>query len=195
MRRIAALTFLTLDGVMQAPGHAEEDVSGGFRQGGWATPFWGDVMAQVIPEAMTDPYDLLLGRRTYDSFASHWPNTPPEDPIGGILNRARKYVVTSGDAALGWQNSQSLSGDVLTEIRELKQQSGPLLQVHGSAQLLQTLIAHDLVDEFRLWIFPVAVGQGKRLFEAGTQPANFILVKTASTASGVIMAIYRRRTR
>ena len=149
-------------------------------------------MAQMIPTAMTAPYDLLLGRCTYDGFAAHWTNTPSHDPIGSVLNPARKYVVTSDGSSLSWQNSHALSGNVVEQIKELQRRPGPLLQVHGSARLLKTLIVHDMVDEFRLWTFPVVVGRGKRLFESGAPPANYALVKSTASTSGVVMGVYRR---
>tara|TARA_R110002096_G_scaffold97579_7_gene217472 strand:+ start:604 stop:1095 length:492 start_codon:yes stop_codon:yes gene_type:complete len=152
MRKLAALTFLTVDGVMQAPGHPDEDTSGGFTDGGWCGPFWDGVMEQVMREAMAEPYALLLGRNTYETFAAHWPNA--DDPVARKLNASTKYVVTSNPRELEWENSVTITGNVVEEIKRLKSQAGPLLQVHGSWQLLQSLIEHDLVDELRLWTFP-----------------------------------------
>lgn len=191
MRELAILTFLTLDGVMQAPSMPEEDTSGGFQRGGWATPYWPEVMEQVEREAMSQPFDLLFGRKTYELFANHWPNAP-KSAHGQKLNDATKYVATSTLTDLRWQISVPITGNAAAEVSRLKAQDGPLLQVHGSGEFIQTLFANDLVDEFRLWTFPVVVGNGKRLFQPGMPPANLELVKSESTAAGVIMAIYRR---
>lgn len=191
MRELAVLTFMTLDGVVQAPALPEEDTSGGFTHGGWAADYWPEVMEQVEREAMSEPFDLLLGRRTYDLFAGHWPNAP-KTPHGEKLNAATKYVVTSNVADLAWQESVPITGDVAAEIARLKEGDGPRLQVHGSSQLIQALLAHDLIDEFRLWTFPVLLGSGKRLFHQGTVPARLRLVKAGTTAKGVTMGIYRR---
>ena len=175
MRELAILTFVTLDGVMQAPGIPEEDTSGGFTHGGWAAEYWPEVMAQVEKEAMAQPFDLLFGRKTYEIFASHWPNAP-ESGHGQKLNAATKYVATSSLRDLEWQNSIPIRGDVAAEVATLKESDGPLLQVHGSSELIQTLLAKNLIDEFRLWTFPIVLGSGKRLFGAGTVPANLRLV-------------------
>ena len=191
MRNLAILTFLTLDGVMQAPGSPEEDPSDGFMQGGWAVNYWDEVMAQVMEEAMAAPYDLLLGRKTYESFAAHWQNAG-DNPVANKLNNAKKYVATSTLSKLEWNNSIRITGDIAVEVSRLKDQDGPLLQVHGSCQLIQTLLAHELIDEFRLWIFPVVVGPGKRLFGQGIVPTGLKLVKSKTTLNGVIMSIYRR---
>jgi len=191
MRNLAVLTFLTLDGVMQAPGQPEEDTSGGFKHGGWAVNYWGEVMAQVNEEAMAAPFDLLFGRKTYESFAAYWPNVS-NDPHADKLNNATKYVVTSTLSKLEWKNSTPITGDIAAEVSRLKEQGGPLLQVHGSSQLIQTLLSHHLIDEFRLWTFPLVVGPGKRLFDQGSVPTDLTLVKTKSTSNGVVMSIYRR---
>ena len=191
MRDLAVLTFVTLDGVMQAPAHAEEDTSGGFTHGGWAVNYWDQVMAQVNEEVMAAPFDLLFGRKTYESFAAHWPNVS-NDPHADKLNNARKYVVTSTLSNLEWKNSTPITGDIGAEVSRLKEEDGPLLQVHGSSQLIQTLLVHSLVDEFRLWTFPLVLGSGKRLFERGVVPTDLTLQKTKSTSNGVVMSIYRR---
>ena len=191
MRNLAVLTFLTLDGVMQAPAQPEEDTSGGFIHGGWAVNYWGDVMAQVNEEAMAAPFDLLFGRKTYESFAAHWPNVS-NDPHADKLNNATKYVATSTLSKLEWKNSIRITGDIASEVSRLKDQDGPLLQVHGSWQLIQTLLSHGLIDEFRLWTFPIVVGSGKRLFGQDTIPTDLALVKAETTSNGVIMSIYRR---
>ncbi len=191
MRDLAVLTFLTLDGVMQAPAQPEEDTSGGFTHGGWAVNYWDEVMTQVNEEAMAAPYDLLLGRKTYQSFASHWSNIDNE-PHADILNNATKFVATSTLSNLEWNNSIPVTGDIAAEVSQLKDQDGPLLQVHGSWQLIQTLLSHALVDEFRLWTFPLVLGTGKRLFSQETVPTDLTLVKTKTTSNGVTMSIYRR---
>ena len=190
MREIAILTFVTLDGVMQAPAMPEEDRSNGFSAGGWAAPFWDGVMPRVERLAMSKPYDMLFGRKTYDLFAGHWPNAPKSN-LSDRMNAARKYVVTSSPDNLTWENSYPVSGDVVAGLKALKRQDGPLLQVHGSGQLIQTLLAHDLIDEFRLWTFPVVVGSGKRLFEPGCGLHRFGLKASEDCGNGVTMGIYR----
>ena len=191
MRNLAILTFMTLDGVMQAPSVPEEDLSGGFTQGGWARDCWDDVMAQVGREAMAEPYDLLLGRTTYENFASAFANSDNNNPIAEKLNKAKKFVVTSTLKDLQWQNSERITGDVAAEVSRLKEQDGPLLQVHGSWQLIQTLLTHRLIDEFRLWTFPVILGGGKRLFADGAIPTNLKLTKSEPCASGAFMSFYQ----
>ncbi len=188
MRELAILSFTTLDGVMQAPKLPGEDTSGGFSEGGWADPHWNHVMEQVGREAMAQPYDLLLGRRTYDLFAGHFSKEIDDHP----MNSATKYVATSGSSELKWKNSKRITGDIAAEVARLKDQDGPLLQVHGSAQLIQTLLSNDLIDEYRLWTFPVLVGQGRRLFGQGSRPTSLTLTKSETGPSGVIMSIYRR---
>lgn len=192
MRDLAILTFMTLDGVMQSPSSPDEDPSEGFTQGGWAAPYWNEVMQQVEAEAMSVPYDLLLGRKTYELFASSFQNADEANPVTRQLNSAHKFVATtSATRRLGWQTATRITGDVAAEVERLKGQDGPLLQVHGSWQLIQTLLEHDLIDELRLWTFPVLLGSGKRLFAQGGTPAEFKLVKTNRTPNGVTMAIYR----
>jgi dihydrofolate reductase len=146
-------------------------------------------MEQVMNEAMAEPYDLLLGRETYETFASHWPHA--DDPVAKKLNGAMKYVVTSTENELEWKNSVKISGDIVEEIKQLKNQDGPLLQVHGSWKLIQTLLTNDLIDEFRLWTFPLVIGSGKRLFADGSTLSNLKLTRTNSTSNGVIMSFYR----
>ena len=191
MRKLAILTFQTLDGVMQAPSDPEEDFSGGFTQGGWANECWAEVMEQVGREAMAEPYDLLLGRTTYDSFASSFAKSASNNPVAEKLNNAKKYVVTSTLKQLQWQNSEQITEDIVAAISRLKEQDGPLLQVHGSWQLIQTLLSNRLIDEFRLWTFPVVVGEGKRLFAEGAVPSNLKLIKFESCPSGAFMHFYQ----
>jgi dihydrofolate reductase len=188
MRKIIVLTFVSLDGVMQGPGGPTEDPSGGFTLGGWTVPYFDEFLGQTMGEQMGAPFDLLLGRKTFEIFASYWPQQGDDDPI----NVATKYVASNTLSSHSWRGSVFLNGDVVEEIRKLKQQEGPDLQVHGSGQLIQTLIEHDLVDEFWLKIFPVALGQGKRLFGDGTVPMAFALVESKASPSGVIVATYRR---
>jgi dihydrofolate reductase len=189
MRKIVALTFLTLDGVMQAPGGPEEDPQGGFAHGGWSVPYWDDFLDQVMGGQMGHPLDLLLGRKTYDIFAGYWPDHPEE---GAALNNATKYVASRSPRKLEWQNSVLLQGDVVGEIRKLKTQDGPELQVHGSSDFLQTLLKADLVDELWLKIYPVTVGPGKRLFGDGAIPTAFAVADSKTSPKGVIVATYKR---
>jgi dihydrofolate reductase len=190
MRKLVVNTFLTLDGVMQAPGGPEEDPTGGFTLGGWSVNHWDDSMGEVMASSMTRPFELLLGRKTYEIFAAHWPFT--EDPGADALNAARKYVATTTLEAADWNNTTVLTGDVVSQIAALKDQDGPEIQVHGSSDLIQTLLANDLVDEFRLMIFPVAVGGGKRLFGEGTIPSTFTVRDASTSSTGVMMATYER---
>lgn len=190
MRKLIALTFLTLDGVMQAPGGPEEDPEGKFSHGGWSVGYWDNVMDGVMTEQMGHPYDLVLGRKTYEIFAGYWPTS--QDPGAEGLNKAKKHVASRTLKKLTWENSALLGPDVVAELKKIKGQDGPELQVHGSANLLQTLIKNDLVDEFFLKIFPVTVGTGKRLFADGTIPGSFKLIKTQASPAGVIVANYAR---
>ena len=189
MRKILVNTFLSLDGVMQAPGGPGEDPSGGFELEGWSVNYWDAFMGQRMDETMGKPFDLLLGRKTYEIFAAYWPRATAEQ--GGVpLNKATKYVVTTTLERADWQPSHLITGDVVSQLRRLKAQDGPELQVHGSANLLQTLIKHELVDQYRLWIFPVLLGRGKRLFGDGVIPAGLRLVDSTTSTTGVIIATY-----
>ncbi len=189
MRKIIVLTFMTLDGVMQAPGGPGEDDSGGFTYGGWTVPYFDDFLGKVMTEQMSKPFDLLLGRKTFEVFASYWPHHEDEGP--GI-NNATKYVVSNTLSTHEWKKSVFLKGNVVDEVKKLKQQDGPDLQVHGSWNLIQTLMEHDLVDEFWLKIFPVTLGMGKRLFDTGTFPVSYTLVESKTSPLGVIMATFKR---
>jgi dihydrofolate reductase len=191
MRKLAILTFMSLDGVMQAPSRPEEDTSGDFQHGGWARPWWDEVMEQVRDVAMAEPYDMLLGRKTYELFAPHWQQTEDGSQEAGILNEATKYVVTNTLTELNWKNSVALTGDVVSELRKLKAGDGPLLQVHGSWQLIQLLLANGLIDEFRVWTFPLVLGSGKRLCAEAATIAKLTLAATDVTPNGVVMGIYR----
>lgn len=193
MRKLVVLSFITLDGVMQAPGGPEEDPTGGFRHGGWVAGYFDDFLGNVMVGQLSKPFDLLLGRRTYEIFTAHWPYVETrDDPIASGINRAKKYVASKTLTTLDWSNSELMKGDVATEIKRLKKMDGPELQVHGSGNLVQTLLKHDLVDEFRLKIFPVTLGAGKRLFAEGTLPAGFSLLKSEASPGGVIVAEYVR---
>jgi dihydrofolate reductase len=190
MRRVIVGTFLTLDGVMQAPGGPEEDDSGGFAHGGWSVNYWDEMMGEVMGGMMSVPFDLLLGRRTYDIFSAYWPKAP-EEAGGKPLNDATKYVVSSSHPTLEWGPAVLIEGDVPRAIAELKKEDGPELQVHGSGNLIQTLMRHSLVDEYRLWVFPVVVGSGKRLFADGTVPAGLKLVDNKVSTTGVVIGTYQ----
>jgi len=185
------LSFVTLDGIMQAPGGPDEDTSGNFKHGGWSVGYWDDFMGKVMGEQMGNPYDLLLGRKTYEIFAAYWPKAK-DNPGADGLNNARKYVVSRTLRKLDWNNSTLVTGNIPEEIRKLKRGDGHELQVHGSSNLIQTLLKHDLVDEFRLKIYPVTVGHGKRLFGDGTMPASFKLLESKTSTTGVVVATYRR---
>lgn len=186
MRKIVVLTFVTLDGVMQAPGGPEEDTSENFQHGGWVVPHFDEFVGNEMGEQMGKPFDLLLGRKTFEIFATYWPHQ--ESPI----NDAIKYVPSHTLTKHEWEKSVFLNGDVVAEIQKLKAGDGPDIQVHGSSDLIQTLLQHDLVDELWLKIFPVTVGKGKRLFGAGTIPAGFKLLDCKASPSGVIIASYAR---
>jgi dihydrofolate reductase len=202
MRKIAASAFVSLDGVMQAPGGPEEDPTGGFKYGGWTTTYWDDALSAAMGEVFSAPFDLLLGRRTYDIFAAHWPyvNTDPvgddfsalEGDIARMFNRVTKYVATHRPQSLRWQNSQSLGSDVAATLNGLKKKDGPTLLIQGSSDLVQTLLARDLIDEIKLLIFPLALGKGKRFFGDGTMPGAFKLTKSMVSGSGVLIASYER---
>jgi dihydrofolate reductase len=190
MRPLVVNTFVTLDGVMQAPGGPEEDPEGGFAHGGWSVGYWDEAMGERMGEFMGRPYDLLLGRKTYEIFAAHWPKV--EAPEDGGLNAARKYVASRTLATVEWNNSALLEGDVAEAVAALKTEDGPEIQVHGSGNLLQTLFEHDLIDRLQLMIFPVVLGTGKRLFGDGTVPAGLKLVDSSNFSSGVILTTYER---
>ena len=189
MRKLVVLSFLSLDGVMQAPGGPEEDESGGFRYGGWTVPYFDEFGGNVMGEQMREPFSLLLGRKTFEIFASYWPTHASKWP--GI-NEATKYVVSSTMHKHEWSNSVFVNDDAPEAIKGLKQEEGPDLQVYGSSVLIQTLLKHDLVDEFWLKFFPVTLGSGKHLFGEGTMPAAFQLTDAKISPLGVIFANYQR---
>jgi dihydrofolate reductase len=204
MRELVVSAFVTLDGVMQAPGGPEEDPSGGFEHGGWSVSYWDDQMNAAMAETFGSPFELLLGRRTYEIFAAHWPHVSEQarterggvaseidDPAAEALNSAKKHVASRTLGNVEWSNSSLLEGDVADAVARLKEKDGPPLVVSGSADLLQTLLAHDLVDELRIWTFPVVVGPGKRLFGRGTVAAGLRLVDCTTSSTGVVMSTYR----
>jgi dihydrofolate reductase len=192
MRKIIVASFTSLDGVMQAPGGPQEDPTGGFAFGGWTAPHFDEALGAAMGEIFGRPFDLLLGRKTYDIFAAHWPYvTDPNGPIAGPFNRVTKYVASRANPTLTWQNSRWLGADTVASLRTLKREDGPDLLVQGSGDLLQTLWKNGLVDEFSVLIFPVVLGRGKRLFGDGTTPAGLTLVKARSFPTGVIVANYR----
>jgi len=188
MRKLVVLTFVSLDGVMQAPGGKGEDPSGGFDLEGWTVPYFDEAVGDEMTKQMSQPFDLLLGRKTYEIFASYWPQQGDDDPI----NKAKKYVVSNKAINTDWVETVQIKGDVAGEVKKIKQQDGPMLQVHGSSQLIQTLLANDLVDELWLKVFPVTLGKGKRLFGEGTSPAAFKPTGSMISTSGVVITSYKR---
>src|SRR5919199_6078985 len=193
MRKLIVLSFITLDNVMQAPGGPEEDPGGGFEHGGWLFGYSDDFLLNVMIKQMSKPFDLLLGRKTYEIFAAHWPYVnADQEPFAAKLNNAKKYVASKTLTKLDWNNSDLVNGDVPEGIKRIKEQDGLEIQVHGSSNLVQTLLKHDLVNELWLKIFPVTLGTGKRLFAEGTIPAGFKLLESGISPSGVIIANYER---
>jgi dihydrofolate reductase len=191
MRKIIAAAFVSLDGVMQAPGGPEEDPSGGFTHGGWLVPYWDERGGQIMDESIRDPFDLLLGRKTYEIFAGYWPHAG-DNLMANALNSAKKHVASRTLRNVDWNNSTLIEGDVAGYVARLKEESGPEIKVYGSANLLQTLMKHDLIDEFSVWTFPVLLGNGKRLFADGTIPAGLRLARSETFSTGVVLGIYER---
>jgi dihydrofolate reductase len=193
MRKLVVITFLTLDGVMQAPGGPEEDPTGNFPHGGWSANYWDEAMGQRMDESMGPgkEFELLLGRKSYEIFAGYWPHAQ-DQPGAAELNAATKHVASRTLDAVDWENSRLLEGDAAESVPKLKEEDGPEIQVHGSADLIQTLLEHDLVDEFRLMIFPVVLGGGKRLFGDGTVPAAFEVSDSTTATTGVLLVNYKR---
>jgi dihydrofolate reductase len=189
MRKLIVSTFLTLDGVMQAPGGPGEDDEGAFKYGGWSVNYWDELMGQEMGEATSKPFAMVLGRKTYDIMAAHWPHASEEEG-GPIFNQATKYVASRGRPTLEWSNSVLIEGDAADGLAALKQEDGPELQVHGSSNLIQSLLRHNLVDEYRLWVFPVVIGSGKRLFSDGAMPAGLRLVDSKVSTTGVVIGTY-----
>jgi dihydrofolate reductase len=189
MRKLIVQAFVTLDGVMQAPGGPGEDDSGGFTHGGWSVDYSDEQVGEFVAEATSKPFAMVLGRKTYDLMAAFWP-TASEEEGAKTFNEATKYVVSRGRPKLEWSNSVLIEGDAADGIAALKQEDGPELQVHGSANLIQTLLRHSLVDQFRLMVFPVVIGSGKRLFGEGTVPAGLKLLDSKTSTTGVVMGTY-----
>ena len=193
MRKLVAGTFVSLDGVMQAPGGPDEDRDGGFEHGGWLVPYFDPRLEAFMGAWVEKAGGFLLGRRTYEIFAASWPQaTDPNDRIAAALNQRPKYVASRTLDKADWRNSTVLRGDVVEEVRKLKTQEGGEIQVHGSCDLLQTLLKHDLVDTLRIWQFPVVIGAGKRLFGAGATPRAFELVDTQASPKGAVLHVYDR---
>lgn len=192
MRKLVVASFLSLDGVMQAPGGPDEDREGGFAHGGWVVPLFDDQMVRYMTDLTSRAGALLLGRKTYDIFAASWPLSGDDDPIGSVYNRIPKYVASRTLQSADWQHTTILRGDVAAEVANLKEQDGGEIQVAGSGDLIQTLLKHDLVDEFHLLLFPALIGSGKRLFAGGTIPRGLKLVATTTSSTGVTITTYER---
>jgi dihydrofolate reductase len=192
MRKLVVTTFLTLDGVMQAPGGPDEDRDGGFELGGWSVGYWDEMMGRVAEEIHLEAGEVLFGRRSYELLAGYWPKVGDDDPMAAKLNAVRKHVASRSIEKLEWQNSTLLEGDVAQAVARLKSEDGGPLLVIGSSKLIQTLLRHDLVDTFKVWTFPVAVGEGKRLFGDGTIPAGLRLADIQTSTTGVTIATYER---
>jgi dihydrofolate reductase len=190
MRKIITTTFVTLDGVMQAPGGPREDTSGDFKYGGWTFSYWDEMMGNVVSGFMKIPFELLLGRKTYDIFAAYWPNAKEYSDVKEKFNATKKYVVSHSARDLSWNNSDLITGDVAQKIKQLKKQKGPDLWVHGSGTLIQTLLSENLVDRMIVWTFPVTAPGGKRLFSEGTLAKGFKLIDSKISSTGVIIATY-----
>jgi dihydrofolate reductase len=195
MRQVIVNAFLTLDGVMQAPGKPDEDRSGGFEHGGWQLRYFDPVFGKAVTQSLAAAGGLLLGRTTYEIFAGHWPKQPREDPIAPTMNALPKHVASRTlPEPLPWQNSTLLKGDVAGEVAKLKQQAGKDLLVIGSGVLVQTLMKHRLFDEYRLMIHPLVLGRGKRLFQDGSTTTALRLVEATTTTTGVVIARYQPQT-
>lgn len=192
MRKIVVATFMSLDGVMQAPGGPQEDPTGGFAFGGWVAPHFDEALGAALGDIFGRPFELLLGRKTYEIFAAHWPFvTDPNDPIATTFNKVTKYVASRSHPRLAWQNSQLLGSDIVASLTRLKDENGPDLLVQGSSDLIQTLWTHHLIDELNVLIFPVVLGKGKRLFGDGAIPAGLKLISANAYPTGVVVATYQ----
>ena len=192
MRKLIAAEHISLDGIIQAPGGPEEDPSDGFRLGGWSAPYDDEAIGQAVEDLHSQPFELLLGRRTYDIWAAFWPNVPAGNPIGVLFNSVPKHVATHRPDMLGWQNSHALKGDLAGAVRELKRQDGANLLTWGSGDMMRQLLAAGLVDELRLVVYPVVLGRGKRLYDDKAQPSAFTLASSAIGTSGVLVTRYVR---
>lgn len=192
MRRVIVSEFVTLDGIMQAPGDPDEDRSGGFEHGGWQLTYFDEAEGSAVMEGLAATGGFLFGRATYQIFAAHWPAAPAEDPLADTFNRLPKYVASrSLEEPLTWSNSTLLKGDVPEEVGKLKLQSGNDLRVIGSGELVQTLMRHNLVDEYQLMIHPIVLGSGKRLFREGSPSMPLRLVECKTSTTGVLITTYR----
>jgi dihydrofolate reductase len=190
MRKLIASTFVSLDGIMQAPGGPDEDPTGSFASGGWTFNYWDEVMGRSMSGFDGKNRDLLLGRKTYEIFEAHWPYQPADDPTAQALNAAKKYVASRTLKSLSWEHSELLSDDLPKAIAALKTKPGHDLQIIGSGNLIRSLWAASLIDEYNVWTFPVVLGRGKRLFEANAQPGALSLVSTQASTTGVVMSTY-----
>jgi dihydrofolate reductase len=188
MRKVIVATYMTMDGVLQAPGGPEEDPSNGFKWGGWSFHYWDELMNNKLNKIMSTPHDLLLGRRTYEIFSAYWPYK--NDAIGETFNRINKYVVATTPIDTSWKGTILINRDVVNELKKLKQQNGPDLFVWGSSRLIQTLLSNHLVDELHVWTFPITLGKGKKLFEEGTQAQQWKLTESEVSTTGVVIASY-----
>lgn len=189
MPKLIVLEFMSLDGVIQAPGGPQEDISGGFKFGGWTAPYFDDFAGEIMSQQMREPFSLLLGRKTFDIWEGYWPK---HEAMWPGINKATKYVVSKTRASSDWKNTIFLTGDTVEAIKKLKTGESPDIQVYGSSNLIQTLLKHDLVDELWLKIFPITLGNGKRLFAGGAIPAAFKLIDAQVSPTGVIFANYAR---
>lgn len=195
MRKIITTTFITLDGVMQAPGGSQEDTSNGFQYGGWQFGQYDDeISGNILQQFMNTPFELLLGKRTYDIFAAYWPHHPEITLVAKPFNSTKKYVVSHKPFKLPWENSSLITGDVVAEIKKLKELDDPDLWVWGSGNLIQTLLEHNLVDRMHIWTYPLTIGTGKKLFAQGTRPEHFKPIDSKITSTGVIFATYEPST-
>jgi len=190
MRKLIANIFITLDGVMQSPSGPEEDPTGNFKYGGWITSYWDEMMGKTLDEFLAKPFEILLGRRTYEIFAAHWPYIQ-NDPRADKFNAAKKYVISQTLNKLNWNNSFLIKNNVVEEINKLKKQNGPELHIYGSSNLIKTLVNANLVDLLKVWVFPVAVGKGKQLFGEGIKASKLKLVDIKSSSTGVIISTYQ----
>ena len=191
MRMLRVIEFLSLDGVIQAPGAPDEDTEGGFRHGGWQRPYFDDVLGATAAEGMAETDAYLFGRKTYEKMAAYWPTAPEDDPYGRHMNSTLKYVASRTLQDVEWQNSRLITGDVSEEVARLKQQPGKNIAVLGSGDLVQTLLEHDLVDEFFLAVYPLVLGSGKRLFREYDQARKLRLVDSKPTSTGGVILTYR----
>jgi dihydrofolate reductase len=192
MGKLVVGTFITVDGVMQAPGGPDEDREGGFEHGGWSVNYWDQEMGEIITGLTLQADTLLLGRKTYEIFAAHWPKVSDDDPVAAKLNGMRKYVASRTLREVTWNNATLIEGEVVEAVSRLKDESSGEIQVTGSGGLVQTLLKHELVDEYKLWVFPVVLGQGKRLFGPGTLPASLRLTDTRAFGTGVVVHTYEK---